>query len=217
MIRHVCQCDIISLQKRKPGIIIFKIKCITHTFWHLINKAENTFVMARTIVIHQTIFKLNPDIIFIFFFYLKLPFFPVRFAYQKLYIFIIHQIMIIQNIFDLFPAYRNQFVSRFNFQFFCNASRQYFWYDMFAFFSHTFFLFSLCQKYLFCTLWTTRQLSYQSIWNLAGYRLFSGCVHDTNTACLSAMQLLLLFLDFSVRLRTVSYAFRIRKDIFAGY
>ena len=25
---------------------------------------------------------------------------------------------------------------------------------------------------------------------------FSGCVHNTNTACLSAMQLLLLFLDF---------------------
>ena len=126
MIRHVCQCDIISLQKRKPGIIIFKIKCITHTFWHLINKAENTFIMAGTIVIHQTIFKLNPDIIFILFFYLKLPFFPVRFTYQKFHIFIIHQIMIVQNIFDLFPAYRNQFVSRFNFQFFRNASRQYF-------------------------------------------------------------------------------------------
>ena len=30
---------------------------------------------------------------------------------------------------------------------------------------------------------------------------FSGCVHDTNTACLSAIQLLLLFLDFLVRLR----------------
>ena len=42
---------------------------------------------------------------------------------------------------------------------------------------------------------------------------FSGCVHDTNTACLSAMQLLLLFLDFLVRLRTVPSVFRIRKDI----
>lgn len=46
---------------------------------------------------------------------------------------------------------------------------------------------------------------------------FSGCVHDTNTACLSAMQLLLLFLEFLVRLRTVFSFFRIRKDISAGY
>ena len=46
---------------------------------------------------------------------------------------------------------------------------------------------------------------------------FSGCVHDTNTACLSAMQLLLLFLDFLVRLRTVSYSFWIQKNISAGY
>ena len=46
---------------------------------------------------------------------------------------------------------------------------------------------------------------------------FSGCVHDTNTACLSAMQLLLLFLDFLVLLRTVPSVFRIRKNISAGY
>ena len=46
---------------------------------------------------------------------------------------------------------------------------------------------------------------------------FSGCVHDTNTACLSVIQLLLLFLDFLVRLRTVSFPFRIQKDISAGY
>ena len=46
---------------------------------------------------------------------------------------------------------------------------------------------------------------------------FSGCVHDTNTACLSAMQLLLLFLDFLVRLRTVPSVFWIQKNISAGY
>ena len=46
---------------------------------------------------------------------------------------------------------------------------------------------------------------------------FSGCVHNTNTAYLSAIQLLLLFLDFLVRLRTVFTLFRIRKDISAGY
>ena len=53
--------------------------------------------------------------------------------------------------------------------------------------------------------------------NRGGIPPFSGCVHDTNTACLSAMQLLLLFLDSLVRLRTVPSVFRIRKDISAGY
>ena len=126
VIGHIGQGDIISLQKRKPGIIVFKIERITHTLWHLINKTEDTFVVAGTIIIHQTIFKFDPDIIFIFFFYLKLPFFPVRFAYQKFYIFIVHQIMIVQNIFDLFPSHGKKLVSRFDFQFFCNTSRKYF-------------------------------------------------------------------------------------------
>ena len=34
-----------------------------------------------------------------------------------------------------------------------------------------------------CNMWITRQLSYQSIWIKAGYRLFSGCIHDTTTVC----------------------------------
>ena len=46
---------------------------------------------------------------------------------------------------------------------------------------------------------------------------FSGCVHNTNTARHSAMQLLLLFLVFLVRLRTFPSVFRIRKDVSAGY
>ena len=53
--------------------------------------------------------------------------------------------------------------------------------------------------------------------NFGGIPPFSGCVHDTNTAYLSAMQLLLLFLDFLVRLRTVLFLLRIRSDIFSGY
>ena len=51
----------------------------------------------------------------------------------------------------------------------------------------------------------------------SGIPPFSGCVHNTNTAYLSTIQLLLLFLDFLVRLRTVFSLFRIRKDISAGY
>ena len=45
---------------------------------------------------------------------------------------------------------------------------------------------------------------------------FSGCVHDTTTACLLAIQLLLLFLDFLVWLRTVLSVFRIWK-VYDGF
>ena len=38
-----------------------------------------------------------------------------------------------------------------------------------------------CNQYI--AEWITRQLSYQSIWIKAGYRLFSGCIHDTTTVC----------------------------------
>ena len=64
--------------------------------------------------------------------------------------------------------------------------------------------------------WTTRQLSYQSIWIKAGYRLFR--VRPWHHYCLlfRAIQLLLLFLAFLVRLRTVPFSLRIRRDIFSG-
>ena len=67
-------------------------------------------------------------------------------------------------------------------------------------------------------LWITRQLSYQSIWIKAGYRLFFR-VHPWHHYCLlfRAIQLLLLFPVFSVRLRTVLFLLRIRSDIFSGY
>ena len=65
-------------------------------------------------------------------------------------------------------------------------------------------------------MWTTRQLSYQSIWIKAGYRLFR--VRPWHHYCLlfRAIQLLLLFLAFLVRLRTVPFSLRIRRDIFSG-
>ena len=49
LLAHICKCHIISLQKRESGIIIFKIKRLSHFRRHLIDKAENAFVMAMTV------------------------------------------------------------------------------------------------------------------------------------------------------------------------
>ena len=77
------------------------------------------------------------------------------------------------------------------------------------------YLANLILKSSICELLGNLVTRASEIWRDTAF--FSGCVHDTTTACLSAIQLLLLFLDFLVRLRTVLSVFRIRKDIFAGY
>ena len=52
---------------------------------------------------------------------------------------------------------------------------------------------------------------------ISGYRFFR-CIHDYHYCLLfRAIQLLLLFPVFSVRLRTVLFLLRIRSDIFSGY
>ena len=46
MVAHICQRNVISLQERQPGIVIFKIERLAHSLWHLVDKAENTFISA---------------------------------------------------------------------------------------------------------------------------------------------------------------------------
>ena len=124
MVAHIRESHIISLQKRQSGIIILKIESISHPLRHLVDKAENTFVPAGTIFIHQAAVKLNPQIFLEILFYLQFPFFLIRFSNQNLKIFIIDQIVIIKHIFNLLSIHRQQLIARFQFQLFCDTSRQ---------------------------------------------------------------------------------------------
>ena len=109
---HIRQSDIISLQERKTGIIIFEIQCLTHSRRHLIDKTKNALVTAGTVITHQTIFKFNPQIIVIFFLDLQKPFFPIRLADQYFYILILDHITIIKNVLYFLVIYSQKDISR---------------------------------------------------------------------------------------------------------
>ena len=124
LLAHICQSHIISLKKRKSGIVILKIKSFSHSRRHLINKAENTAVGAGAVLIHKPVFKLDPQIFLIFFFHFQFPQLAVCFFNEKCHKFIVHQITIIKNILHRSVIYGSQDISRLKLQFLGNTSRQ---------------------------------------------------------------------------------------------
>ena len=95
---HICQRDIVSLQKGQSGVVILKIKCLAHSRRHLINKAENTLVAAGTVFTHKPILEFNSKIFIIIFVNLQKPFFPILFFDQHFNIFIFYQISVVKDI-----------------------------------------------------------------------------------------------------------------------
>ena len=59
LVTHIGKGHIIALQKRKPGIIVLEIQGIPHALRQLIDKTEDTFIAAGTIIVHHAIFKLD--------------------------------------------------------------------------------------------------------------------------------------------------------------
>ena len=102
---HIRQGNIIALQERQTGIIIFKIQGLTHSRRHLVDKTKNTLVAAGTVVAHQTIFKFYAKVIIILFLDLQKPFFPVRLADQHFYILILDHVTIIKNVLYFLVVY----------------------------------------------------------------------------------------------------------------
>ena len=123
MVAHIRKRYVISLQKREPRIVIFKIQRITHALWHLIDETENTFVTAGTVFIHQRILKSNPKILLKLFLDLKLPLFSVCLSHQHCQIFFIDIIVIVKNIFNLLPVYCEKHITRLQLHLLRNTSR----------------------------------------------------------------------------------------------
>ncbi len=122
LIRHIRQRHIIPLQKGKPGIVIFKIQRLPHPLRHLVDKTENTFIVAGTVIIHQPVFKLDPQILVVLLVNFQQPFFIVRPADQYFNVLILRQVLIVKNIRDLLPAYLKQLIPRFHAHLLCNGA-----------------------------------------------------------------------------------------------
>ena len=98
---HIGQRNIISLEKGKSGIIILKVERVTHSWRHLIDKAENTAVAAGTVLVHKAVLKSHTEILLIVLLNLKLPFLTVRLAHKQLNVIIIQQIVVVEHILNL--------------------------------------------------------------------------------------------------------------------
>ena len=124
MVAHIGQSNIIPLKERKPGIIILEIQGIPHSLRHLINKTEDAFIIAGTILIHEPPAEINPQLFIGIFLNLQLPLFSVRLFDQQNDLFILHVKLIIKNVFNLMPVNLQKLISRFYAHLFRNASRQ---------------------------------------------------------------------------------------------
>ena len=133
---QIGQRNIVTLQKGKTRIIIFKIQCISHTRRHLINKTENTLIMAGMIFIHHTILKFHSQVFLKFLFYLQLPFFSIWLPNHSNQIFFIAKIVVVQYISNRLIIDGYQLISRLNLHLFCNAAADHTADNMFFLFFH---------------------------------------------------------------------------------
>ena len=97
LIREVCHRDIVALQKRKTAVIILEIERVSHSFRKLVDKAENAFVSARVLAIHEKCLKFQPDIIVFVFFYFSVIFLSVS-PQQNIKLFIAYMKSVVENI-----------------------------------------------------------------------------------------------------------------------
>ena len=112
LLRHVRKGHIIALQEGKPCVIILEIQGFSHPGRHLVNKAENTFIAAMPVFVHQTRFKHNAEVLIRIFFDLALDaVIFLRGIDKECKLLIIRQISVVKNITDLSSVDTYQTVS----------------------------------------------------------------------------------------------------------
>ena len=125
VVAHVGQCNIVSLQEGQTRIVILKIQGGTHSRRHLIDEAENAVVAAGTVLIHELVLEYDADFLVILFFDFQVPFLAVLFPDREFQIRVVGLEVVIEDVLDDFPVHAEQFIARFEFQFFGNTARFY--------------------------------------------------------------------------------------------
>ena len=106
-------------------IVILKIQGGTHSRRHLIDEAENAVVAAGTVLIHELVLECDADFLVILFFDFQVPFLAVLFPDREFQIRVVGLEVVIEDVLDDFPVHAEQFIARFEFQFFGNTARFY--------------------------------------------------------------------------------------------
>ena len=106
MVVHVGQRHVIALKKRQTGIVILKIQSIPHSFRHLVDETEHTFISAGAVLIHETFPELHSQFFICIFFNFQLPLLAVRFLDQEQNLLVFRIKLIIKNIFNFMSVDR---------------------------------------------------------------------------------------------------------------
>ena len=120
---HVGQGDVIALQERKPGVVVLKVQIFPHALRHLIDKAENAFVVTVTVFAHQTVFKFDAQILIKILFDFQTALLSVLCLHVHLYIGILYQKFKIKNILNDRAVHCHNFVAGLQSHLFRDAAR----------------------------------------------------------------------------------------------
>jgi hypothetical protein len=107
----VCECNVISVQEREARIVILEIAGLAHTGRILVNEAEDAFVTAGLLFIHQSRAEFKPDVNIAFFLAEAVVFDLAAAHNRKLYLFFAKAETVVENIVDLVRVDRNKYVT----------------------------------------------------------------------------------------------------------
>ena len=109
----ICSSYIVSLQKRKPPVVIFKINCIAHTVRILIDKAKYALISAASFLIHKKSIEFKSDVVILRFSYFNVK--KLRSAVNFQYnLFFGYSESVVKNITDIESVNRYKYVVRLN-------------------------------------------------------------------------------------------------------
>lgn len=114
MLGQVGQGDVIAEQEGQAAVVVLEIQTFPHTGGHLVDEAENAFVPAGMLLVHQIGLKIQADILLICLTEPHPPRALLRFQHKLQPG--IHQIKpIVQHIFHGMAVYADQPISRLDF------------------------------------------------------------------------------------------------------
>ena len=97
---EVCQGEIVAHEEGETGVVIFKVQRLPHAGGHLIHKAEDAFVFAAHLTVHQIGFKLQPQVVVFVLIHNNGTDLSFLIAQQDLQVFIGHIEPIVQHVGD---------------------------------------------------------------------------------------------------------------------
>ena len=120
---QVGQSGIVAKQEGHTGVVVLEVQGRTHSFWGLIHKAEDAFVAAAHLFIHQIGLKLQTQIIVFAFAHQNRTQLLRLIVEKQLQMDVCHIEAVVKNINDGILVDTDQHIARLNARFCCRTAR----------------------------------------------------------------------------------------------